>query len=255
MSAVTAQPQPGTDHGLETVHIIAQRDDGLAKVAHLSWARSNNPGDASLYIRPFLGQGWTAKGAVTQAVPLGADMTVTADREVNAVFDEAKISLHHTGQTHVYVGPRRPRNRLPAVHGLPLDDPAGGHVASIVCFDLAELPLLERGLEATTTNIDYVVPAPGQGTARLNVAIFTGTDEQKMRDRYQFLQDAQLLYFEREKMDHRLYFGIRCGFFDGPLQHTPGVTVIGGWGPGVSTTEEIPMVSLWVGPNSTEPTD
>ncbi|MEU9047323.1 MULTISPECIES: hypothetical protein [unclassified Kitasatospora] len=60
------------------------------------------------------------------------------------MFDEAKMSIHHSGQTHVYVGPRRRGNRLPAVHGRPLDDPAGGHVASIVCFDLAGLPLLER---------------------------------------------------------------------------------------------------------------
>ncbi|MEU9047322.1 MULTISPECIES: hypothetical protein [unclassified Kitasatospora] len=100
------------------------------------------------------------------------------------------------------------------------------------------------------TNADFLAPAPGQGTARLNVALFAGTDEQKMRSRYEFLQETPLFYFEREGMDHRLYFGMRCGFIDGPVQDTPGVTVVGGLGPGVSRAQDIPMVSLWVGPDS-----
>ncbi|WP_030058922.1 hypothetical protein [Streptomyces novaecaesareae] len=74
-----------------------------------------------------------------------------------------------------------------------------------------------------------------------------------MRDRYEFLQQVPLFYFEREGMDHRLYFGMRCGFFDGPVQGPPGVTVIGGWGPGTNAAQEVPMVSLWVGSDSAVP--
>lgn len=242
-------PQPqAAPHGLESIRIVSPYQDGFAQVAHLSWAPPNNPGDASLYIRPFVGIGWTAKGSVETALAPNVASTVTAQRHRNVEFGQAKLSLHHTGQTHAYVGPHKKNHRLPPVQ-VPLDDPSGGHMATITCFDLAGLPLLDRPLSSTPPHIEFVVPGPGRGTAKLNVALFSGTDEQAMRARYPFLQGAVLLRFDREEMPTPLFFGLRSGYAPGPPQRTPGVIVVGGWGPGASVNDPIPMVSVWVGPD------
>ncbi|MGV9343114.1 hypothetical protein [Streptomyces sp. NPDC003688] len=246
------QPQ-AAPHGLESVRIVSLHQDSFAQVAHLSWARPNNPGDASLYIRPFVGIGWTAKGSVESTLAPNAASTITAQRHRNVKFGQAKLSLHHTGQTHAYIGPYQAKYRLPPVQGLPLDDPSGGHIATITCFDLAGLPLLNRPLSSTPPDIDFVVPGPGQGTAKLNVALFSGTDEQAMRARYPFLQDSVLLRFDREDMPTPLFFGLRSDYAPGPPQPTPGVIVVGGWGPGASANDPIPMVSVWVGPDEPSP--
>jgi hypothetical protein len=245
-SALQAQTAP---HGLESIRIVSPYKDGFAQVAHLSWAGPNNPGDASLYIRPYVGVGWTAKGSVDTALAPNAASAVAAERHRNARFDQAKLSLHHTGQTHAYIGPHNAKYRLPPVKGLALDDPSGGHIATITCFDLAGLPLLGRPLSSTPPHIEFVVPAPGQGTAKLNVALFSGTDEQAMRARYPFLQGTALLRFDRENMPTPLFFGLRAGYAPGPQQSTPGVVVVGGWGAGASMDDPIPMVSVWVGPD------
>ncbi|MGW6244396.1 hypothetical protein [Streptomyces sp. NRRL F-5193] len=236
-------------HGIETVRIIAAHDGGFAQIAHLSWAPPTNPGDASLYIRPYVGEGWTAYGSVTPAVAPDQSVNVEAERHRDAKFGELKMSLHGSGQTHVYIGPRTKNNRLPAVTGRPLHDPSGGHIASITCFDLSGLPLVQAP-STQAPDLDLVVPAPGEGgTSKLNVALFSGTDEEAMRAKHPWLTTGPLLRFDRTGLPTPVFFGLRCGYFPGPRTSTPGVTVIGGWGPGAQPSDPVPMVSIWAAPD------
>lgn len=237
-------------HGLETIRIVSAYDGGFAQVAHLSWAPPTNPGDASLYIRPFIGAGWTAKASVGTAAP-NATTTVAAQLQHEATWDKPKLSLHHTGQTHAYVG-AGPGYRTQPLCGPRLDDPAGGHVATITCFDLAGLPLLDRPLSADPPHIDFLTRGPGEGTAKLHVSLYSGSDEDAMRERYPFLRSAALLRFDRVGMPKPLFFGLRAVGFPGPPEPPPGVSIVGGWGPGASAGAPIPMVSVWVGPDDAD---
>ncbi|GGJ11133.1 hypothetical protein GCM10010121_021870 [Streptomyces brasiliensis] len=236
-------------HALESIQIVSSYQGGHALVAHLSWASPSNPSDASLYIRPYLGGGWTAKGAVEPSVAPNSTTTMTAQRHRDAKFGEAKLSLHHSGQTHAYVGPREKQFRLPPIQGPRLDDPSGGHIATITCFDLAGLPMLDRPLSTAGPQVDVVAPAPGEETSRLHVALFSGTDEEAMSARYPFLRSAPVLRFDRMGMEKPLFFGLRARHFPGNPQPGPGVSVMGGWGPGAQEEEAIGLVSVWVGPD------
>jgi hypothetical protein len=188
--------------GLRSLRIIALHQDGYAQVAHLSWAGPGNPTDASLYIRPYVGPQWTARASVNALPPYAASQAVATDT-APAVFREAKLSLHHSGQTHAYIAEDR---RTVPVMGLRLDDPAGGHVATIVAFDLAGLPLLETEPSTQAPDIDLLVLAPGQdGNYKLNVALFVGTDEAAMREQHQLPEEQFLLRFDREGMQTPLF--------------------------------------------------
>ncbi|MEU8132130.1 hypothetical protein [Streptodolium elevatio] len=239
-------------HGVESIRIVSAYEGGFAQVAHLSWAGPGNPGDASLYIRPFVGTNWTAKASANTAIAPNASADVTAQLlHRKAKFGEPKLSLHHTGQTHAYVGPKT-KHRTQPVQGPRLDHPAGGHVATITCFALEGLPPLGRPLSADPPDIEILVPGPGQDTARLSVALYSGTDEDAMRQRYPFLQSTTLLRFDRLGMPTPLLFGLRAAHFPGPPQPTPGVVAVGGWGPGAAADGPIPMVSVWVGPDEVD---
>ncbi|MGW0944510.1 hypothetical protein ACWD4O_18475 [Streptomyces sp. NPDC002623] len=244
------QPDPAP-YGIESIRIVAAHEGDFAQVAHLSWAQppKSREDDASLYIRPFIGDGWTAYGSVDHGVAPNSTTEVQADRQRNAKFDELKMSLHGSGQTHVYVGPHHREYRLPPVTGRELHDPAGGHIATITSFDLTGLPLLARPLSTTPPDIDFVVPGPGEGTAHLKVVLYVGTDESAMRERYPFLVNAHLIRFDRPGLPTPVFFGMHCPHVPGPRKNTPGVNVVGGWGPGAKQDQPIPVVSIWTTPD------
>ncbi|KQV04422.1 MULTISPECIES: hypothetical protein [unclassified Kitasatospora] len=243
------------EYGIESIRIVAPCGSGFAQIAHLSWAKPNNPGDASLYIRPFIGDSWSVKGAVAASVAADFSGEVHADRiHPNAVFGDAKLSLHHSGQTHVYVGKSTGSgaraNRLPDVRGERLDLDAGGHVATVVCFDVAGLPLLGRSPSSVPPDVEYVVDGTWPSDAQLNLALYTGTDEQQMRAKFPFLAESPMLRFDRTGMSKPLFFGARARVDPrggGPVP--PGIIVVGGWGPGAAADTPVPMVAVWAGPD------
>ncbi|WP_285543680.1 hypothetical protein [Streptomyces lavendulae] len=251
---MTTQPGPAP-YGIDSIRIVAAHKGGFAQVAHLSWARppGSREDDSSLYIRPFVGDGWTAYGSVNRDVAPNSTTEVQADRHRNAKFGELKMSLHGSGQTHVFVGPHRHRYRLPPVNGRALHDPAGGHLATITSADLTGLPLLARPLSATPPDIEFVAPGPGEGTAQLKVVLYVGTNESAMRERYPFLANTYLIRFDRPGLPNPVFFGMNCPHVPGPRKSTPGVRVVGGWGPGAKQDEPIPVVSIWAAPDESTP--
>ncbi|GHI04615.1 hypothetical protein AQI88_29680 [Streptomyces cellostaticus] len=176
-----------------------------------------------------------------------ATTSLTAQRVYpNAKFGDAQLSLHHSGQTHVYAGPHRREFRLPPVQGARLDDPAGGHVATISWATLDGLPMPDRPLVFTGPNIDLVVPADPHA-ARMSVVLYSGTDQDAMEGRHSFLKNNPLLRMDRLGMPTPLHFGFRCRVIPGQRQDPPGVFVAGGWGPGASQEDAVPTAAVWVG--------
>ncbi|MCX4736974.1 hypothetical protein [Streptomyces sp. NBC_01363] len=66
----------------------------------------------------------------------------------------------------------------------------------------------------------------------MSVALYSGTDEDAMRERYLFLNGNPLLRMERVGMPAPLFLGFHCRAARGPQKGEPGVVVLGGWGPG-----------------------
>ncbi|MFI1063899.1 hypothetical protein ACH4TC_18675 [Streptomyces spororaveus] len=220
-----------------------------ARIAILSWANKTDSDDASLYIKPYANPGWSVKGYSAAELAPDTAAALTAQREYsNPKMGNAQLSLHHTGQSHVYVGPHADLgSKLPPVWGAALDDPAGGHVATISWATLDGLPTPDVPLVSAGPNIDFVVPT-AHDAARMSVVLYSGTDEAAMRQRYPFLKDNPLLRIERVGMPAPLFLGFHCRATRGPLQDGPGVVVLGGWGPGASQADPVPGVAVWVGP-------
>ncbi|MFJ3833807.1 hypothetical protein ACIPWI_38585 [Streptomyces sp. NPDC090046] len=216
---------------VKSVRIVSPHQGRHARIAILSWSNKPDSDDASLYIKPYAGPGWSVKGHSAAELAPDTAATLTAQREYNdPKMGNAQLSLHHSGQSHVYVGPHAdPRSRLQPVQGAPLDDPAGGHVATVTWATLDGLPTPDVALVSAGPNIDLVVPTP-QDAARMSVAMYSGTDEDAMRERYPSLKDSPLLRMERVGMSAPLFLGFHGRATRGPRQDGPGVVVLGGLG-------------------------
>ncbi|MFI7499386.1 hypothetical protein ACIBVL_12895 [Streptomyces sp. NPDC049687] len=225
---------------VNSIRIVSPYNGDFALVAHISWSE----GDPSLYIRPYFEEGWKARAVIFDAPP-NASTTVTQQYQCEVDPGEAKLSLHYSGQCHVYYGKGK-TNRTPPVYGPKLNDAAGGHIASINCFDLHGLPLLGGPPRQTGPELDVVAPAPGQGTAQLKVSLHASSDEQAM-------QNFPLwLTLKRPVMPDPLYVALQSRSEQGPMKPIRGVQVVGGWGPGAQHDAPIRTLALWTGPDNPE---
>ncbi|MFF2548359.1 hypothetical protein ACFVUY_38180 [Kitasatospora sp. NPDC058063] len=250
MTATTPNPDRISVAGpaLRTVRIVARRGDGFALVAKVRCAGPNSPDDASLYISPYLGTGWTVRASSASVEPHTTINLPVQRSHPNAVAgDNAHLSLHHSGQTHAHV---RQGDRVGPVFGPRLDDPAGGNIAVIECDDLRGLPSLDPREPASSSRFDLAVPGPGSDTAALRLALYSGASEQDLVDRIPYFSTAPLLRLERVGMPSPLVIGFRPLPVPGTPTPAPGVRISGGWGPGASADSPVSGVFLWAGPAS-----
>ncbi|MFE2911380.1 hypothetical protein [Kitasatospora indigofera] len=250
MTATTPPPNHITIAGpvLRTVRIVAPHGNDFALVAKVRCAGPNSPDDASLYISPYLGSGWTVRAASSSVEPHATTSIPVQRSHPNAATgDNAHLSLHHSGQTHAHV---RQGDRVGPVFGPRLDDPTGGHIALIECDDLSGLPLLNPREPASSSRFDLAVPGPGAGTAMLRLALHSGASEQDLIDRIPYFATAPLLRLERVGMPTPLVIGFRPLPVPGTPTSAPGVRIAGGWGPGASADGPVSAVFLWAGPVS-----
>ncbi|MFB7836119.1 hypothetical protein [Streptomyces sp. NPDC056056] len=235
---------------IKSIRIVSPRGTANARIAQIRWANSADSDDASLYIKPYGQAGWTIHGHSSAALPPGERVTLISQRQhPYRRHGDAQLSLHHSGQSHVYVGPHgtSTASRLTPVAGAPLDDPAGGHIATISWATLDELPAPDVALKASGPNIDLIAPTAADAT-RTSFQLYTGTDPDLMRQRHQL--GERFLQVECAGMAAALYVGFRLTAQRGTRTDSPGVTVLGGWGPGAQQTSSIPGVALWLAPDA-----
>jgi hypothetical protein len=182
------------------------------KVAKVTWTSK----DASLYVIPYPdnrpGYLGVAKGLLTSpSFDAGA---------IGRAGVRPRISIHESGVVHGQVADYRTEQLV----GPPLNDPAGGHIATISCFDPVGLPsvqTLRGGREPDVVLID-----PESKGGAIHIVLYVA-----LSDRQLAKYPGQLrLALERPTLRQPLLFRFRVRGAE--QEGTGGVAVMSGWGPG-----------------------
>ena len=230
MSIILPHPQTVQVHG---VRFLVRTEAGFHRLGHLSWSNR----DASLYLTPAkrLLPARVGVERLPAAAPGGStQVTVRGDFIGGAPY----LSLHQSGACHGQAGPPRDRLRTRTLSGRPLDDPAGGHIATIVAFQPSALPPAPAPSQRHG-DLALVVNAPSRASS-VRVSLFVHTDEATARGAF-----AQYVTMQRSSLASPLYVGVAAVWEPAvETASSPVIIISGGWGPGVSPTTAIDCIFI-----------
>jgi hypothetical protein len=208
--------RPNDSSGSSVGALRMPRPSGYVTMGRLGLDRH----DASLYVVPFAADGERPAGWVgrKELAPGGGSFDITANGEHGRL---PKVSLHESGRAHARA--RGTRSYLGATS--PLWDSEGGHVATVLTFNLDRLPAL-AGPPKALPHVDVLLRIDRQWTSA-RVAIYAYSEVRRAAEHPTYLT------LTRAGLPSPLY--VALGFHGDRHDadnRDPGVAVIAGWGQG-----------------------
>jgi hypothetical protein len=197
---------------IREIRLHLESPQGLRRLAKLAFSRR----DASLYLVPYGPRGQYFYGS--RGMADGQSTDTFNFREQLSANSNPKLSIHETGQVHIYA---RGRPRAGPLQIGALQDSRGEHLATLRWDSVEKLPLFAKRPKTTPPDIDVAFGVP-DGLEAGALLVFANGEENRFLTTYVHFA---LQVGSRE--GHPIFFGIAAvakdTFSDG------GVTVLAGF--------------------------
>lgn len=216
--------------GIREVRILIQWRNSLRKLCKIAFSDS----DASLYLFPYAIEGKYHYGS-----------KIMPSKEASLSFDFAedifqeqtpKLSIHESGQVHVYVG----IEKAGPLFIPPLANLTGQHIASVSPDAFESLPIFTKKLRQIGAEIDQIIPAVDEAVSG-RLAIYVNGNQPTFD-----VQDCGLIFtLTRSTIARPLYFGVKpIGQPKIGVDVQKGVTIIAGWNPLKPMAEDVDFLYI-----------